>query len=213
MWVADPIERVVVAASMGTALGSTGIGIRTRATRLGNAIREELSPSIPWVWLSSAVCRLLPPVAFSRLRAQMLRLCGWSIGKRPLILGVPRFRGTGNIQSRLIIGDDVVINEGCLIELAGRVTIGDGASLGHGVHLLTANHRLGTRERRAGLLESGDITVGAGAWIGSKTVVLPNVTIGEGAVVSANSLVSRAVPANCVVAGVPAVVVVKRLPG
>ena len=143
----------------------------------------------------------------------MLRRAGWSIGKRPLILGVPRFRGTGNIQRRLTIGDDVIINEGCLIELTGSVTIGDGASLGHGVHLLTTTHRLGTRDRRAGLLASGDIRVGAGAWIGSQTVVLPNVIIGDGAVVSANSLVSKDVPPNCVVAGVPAVVVVKRLPG
>jgi maltose O-acetyltransferase len=143
----------------------------------------------------------------------MLRGAGWSIGKRALILGVPRFRGTGSIQRRLTIGDDVIINEGCLIELVGRVTLGDGASIGHGVHLLTSTHRLGTGQRRAGLLESGDITVGAGAWIGSKAIVLPNVTIGEGAVVSANSLVSRDVPPNCLVAGVPAVVVVKRLPG
>jgi maltose O-acetyltransferase len=50
----------------------------------------------------------------------------------------------------------------------------------------------------------GSITVGPDAWVGTGAVVLPGISIGEGAVVGANAVVTRDVPAYTVVAGVPA---------
>lgn len=49
------------------------------------------------------------------------------------------------------------------------------------------------------------------AWIGAKATILPSVTVGENAVVAAGAVVTKAVPANTVVAGMPAKVIKNRL--
>ena len=81
-----------------------------------------------------------------------------------------------------------------------RITVGDDAIVGYDATLLC--HEFLREEYRL-----GDVVVEAGAMIGAGAVVLPGVTIGEGARVAANSLVADDVPAGTTVAGVPAEVV------
>ena len=71
--------------------------------------------------------------------------------------------------------------------------------------LATLNHGFDADKRHD--LYPRPIKIGANAWIGSNSTVLPGVNIGENAVVAAGSVVTRDVPANAVVAGVPAKVV------
>ena len=53
----------------------------------------------------------------------------------------------------------------------------------------------------------GPVIIGNNVWIGDKATILPNVTIGDGAVIAANAVVTKDVPAYCVVAGIPAKVI------
>ncbi|MDZ7891010.1 MAG: DapH/DapD/GlmU-related protein [Rhodoferax sp.] len=63
---------------------------------------------------------------------------------------------------------------------------------------------MGTSERRAGNGTAKSITIGNGCWIGAKSIILGGVSVGPGSVVAAGSIVTRDVPANVLVAGVPA---------
>jgi maltose O-acetyltransferase len=84
------------------------------------------------------------------------------------------------------------------------VTIGNNVSFGHQVIVLTNTHDIGPASRRAATLCSKAVTIGNGAWLGARCTILPGVTIGDGAVVAAGSVVNEDVPANVLVAGVPA---------
>ncbi len=79
--------------------------------------------------------------------------------------------------------------------------------IGHDVSLLTINHAVGPRSLRAGTSFFGEIIIEDGCWLASRCTVLPGVTIGEGSIVAAGSVVTRNVPCHALVAGVPARVV------
>lgn len=103
------------------------------------------------------------------------------------------------------IGKHVFINMGCKFQDQGGIFIGDGVLIGHNVVLATLNHAM-QPERRSDMLPA-PIHIGKRVWIGSNATVLPGVTIGDGAVVAAGAVVTRDVPANMVVGGVPAKVI------
>ena len=103
------------------------------------------------------------------------------------------------------IGKHVFINMGCKFQDQGGIFIGDGVLIGHNVVLATLNHAM-QPERRSDMLPA-PIHIGKRVWIGSNATVLPGVTIGDGAVVAAGAVVTRDVPANTVVGGVPAKVI------
>ena len=99
-------------------------------------------------------------------------------------------------------GKNVFVNSGCCFQDQGGITIGDGSLIGHQVVLATLNHAL-EPDRRATTLP-GPIVIGKNVWIGAHATILQNVTIGDNAVIAAGAVVTRDVPANTVVAGVPA---------
>lgn len=100
------------------------------------------------------------------------------------------------------IGADVFINRDAYIR--PNTTIGDRVNLGPFVRLITDDHKIGSRERRAGPVSYKPIKIGDGAWIGASVTIVGGVTIGEGAVVAAGAIVVRDVPPNTLVGGVPA---------
>lgn len=102
----------------------------------------------------------------------------------------------------LIIGKNVFINSGCKVQDQGGIEIGDGTLIGHNVVLATLNHALAP-ERRGDLIPR-PIRIGKNVWIGSNAVILPGVTIGDGAVIAAGAAVTKDVPENSVAGGVPA---------
>jgi maltose O-acetyltransferase len=176
-------------------------------------VREEIRSLQPgWLALTFAL-RTLPEHSFSRLRTQVLRSNGWSIGRNTLLFGLPKVSGDGCIRDRLTIGELTFINVGCTFELNDQISIGRSVAIGHEVMLLTSTHRMGRRNLRAGSRTTAPIVIEDGAWIGSRSLILPGVTIGAGAVVAAGSVVSRDVAPNSLVAGAPAVLAVRRLPG
>ena len=103
------------------------------------------------------------------------------------------------------VGKNVFFNSGCKFQDQGGIYIGDGTLIGHNVVLATLNHSYNPAER-ANLIPA-PIHIGKNVWIGSNATVLPGVTIGDGAVVAAGAVVTKDVPANMIVGGVPAKII------
>jgi acetyltransferase-like isoleucine patch superfamily enzyme len=121
---------------------------------------------------------------FPGWRVQLLRWCGFAIGHD------------------VYIADDIIIAEE--LRSRGLLTIGDRVSMAPRITLVTTSHPNDSRIRAFAPEKTGPIVIEADAWLGAGVVVLPGVTIGRGAVVGANSVVTHDVPPLHVVAGQPA---------
>jgi acetyltransferase-like isoleucine patch superfamily enzyme len=102
----------------------------------------------------------------------------------------------------LTLGKEIFINIGCRFQDTGGITIGDGTLIGHGSTLTTLNHSVDPA-RRADMIPA-PIVIGRQVWLGASVTVVPGVTIGDGAIVAAGAVVTKDVPANTIVGGVPA---------
>jgi acetyltransferase-like isoleucine patch superfamily enzyme len=103
------------------------------------------------------------------------------------------------------VGRNVFINHACEFMDRGGITIGDDVLIGPKVNLVTISHPLDPATRRS--THCAPIVIEKGAWLGAAVSVMPGVTIGENAVVAANAVVTRDVPRNTVVGGIPARVI------
>lgn len=102
-------------------------------------------------------------------------------------------------------GQNVFLNSGCRLQDQGGIWIGDNALIGHNAVLATLNHNPDPVKR--GNLNPSRIVIGKDVWLGANVTVLPGVTIGNGAIIAAGAVVTKDVPANTVVGGVPAKVI------
>ncbi len=102
----------------------------------------------------------------------------------------------------ITVGENVFINACCHFQDHGGVTLGDGCQIGHNVVFATLNHGLSPEERP--ITYPAPIVLEKNVWVGSNATILQGVTIGENAVVAAGAVVTRDVPANTIVGGVPA---------
>lgn len=100
------------------------------------------------------------------------------------------------------LGKSVFINHACSFLDIGGIVIEDDVQIGPRVNITSENHPLDPTDRKALILKP--VTIKRHAWIGAGATILPGVTVGENAVVAAGAVVNRDVPANAVVAGIPA---------
>ncbi|MEC0093167.1 sugar O-acetyltransferase [Paenibacillus macquariensis] len=100
------------------------------------------------------------------------------------------------------IGKNVFFNAGCSFQDRGGISIGDGTMVGMNVTIATLNHGLPLATRNT--TYPSPVIIGENVWIGSNATILPGVTIGDNSVVAAGAVVTKDVPENTVVAGVPA---------
>ena len=103
------------------------------------------------------------------------------------------------------LGKNIVINSGCLFMDRGGITLEDDVFVGPKVNLITENHP--ERPSLRHNVYTRPILIRRNAWIGAAAVILPGVTIGENAIVAAGAVVTKDVPDNVIVAGVPAKVI------
>lgn len=110
-----------------------------------------------------------------------------------------------NYGKNINIGKNVFINFDCTFLALGGITIEDDVLIGPKVSIITENHPLNP-EYRKGLI-CKPILIKRNAWIGANATILAGVTIGENSVVAAGAIVSKNVPDNTVVGGVPAKII------
>lgn len=104
----------------------------------------------------------------------------------------------------LSLGAEVYLNSGCVILDSAPVRIGARTMLGPGVHIYCADHAHGAEERRRGLERALPVSIGEDVWIGGGAILVPGVTVGNGAVIGAGSVVTRDVAPGLRVVGSPA---------
>jgi maltose O-acetyltransferase len=105
----------------------------------------------------------------------------------------------------LIIDSWVFVGAGTEFDVAASVVVGPHTLLAPGVFITDHAHRhaRGRRHDEQGT-ESRPVVIGSDVWVGAKAIVLPGVTIGDGAVVGAGAVVTRDVEPYAIVVGVPA---------
>lgn len=165
---------------------------------------------VAFVEMISALVFALPRFrVLNALKSLYLRLCfGAVIGRRVVFYpGVWIFTGRN-----LMVGDDVDFARGVLVTTDGGVRIGDRVLIGYGSRILSSNHHVPPMPGRifSGGHEHAPVRIEQDVWIGSNCVILPGVTIGEGAIVAAGAVVTKDVPAFTYVGGVPARVIKQR---
>ncbi|MDT0193778.1 acyltransferase [Arthrobacter sp. AB6] len=173
----------------------------------------EAPPSIRW--------RLAKAVTTIVYRRAFRALGGGTVVVKPLVLrGVERIslgkrcaiyegawlatEGGGN----LAVGDDVYLGHDVHLHALDDVTVGSGCVIADGAYIGSSTHLQGDLSTVHG---TGPIRIGDRCFIGQRAIILGGVSIGDGAVVGAGSVVTRDVPAGATVGGAPARVLAGRL--
>jgi maltose O-acetyltransferase len=144
----------------------------------------------------------MPPTRLFALRRVLLGLAGIELAEGACICGRGWILGRG----RFALGQGSWLSPGVIVHThhEAPITIGAGCDVGPGAEFITGSHEIGSASRRAGPGTANPIIVEDGCWIGAGVRVLGGVRIGGGSVVAAGAVVTRDVPPNSLVAGVPA---------
>jgi len=103
----------------------------------------------------------------------------------------------------IYLGKSVFLNFDCVILDCNTVEIGDRTMLGPGVHIYAADHPREAEIRAKGLEMSKPVRIGADVWIGGRAIICPGVTIGDGSIIGAGSVVVQDIPAGVIAVGNP----------
>lgn len=102
-------------------------------------------------------------------------------------------------------GKNIFINKDVMFVDLGGITIEDNVLIGPRSTIVTVSHILEPSKRRG--LVTKPVIIKKNAWLGANVTICPGVTVGENAVVAAGSVVTKDVPANAVIGGVPAKII------
>lgn len=175
------------------------------ADKIRAVLKEETGQIRPQQHVLSLVSRAIPRGVGNEFRATLLRLRGIEVGEGTVVYDTPELsggelRGFGNLS----IGRNCIIGVGCMFECGDEISIGDDVTLGCQVLIITTTHELGPREHRAGRPIRNPVKVEQCAWVGSRCILLPGVTIGARGIVEPGSVVNRDVAPDSRVRGIPA---------
>lgn len=137
------------------------------------------------------------------------------IGRRCVIECWDHYRGgtTFDFSPELVIGDGSAIGDESHISCARKMVIGNHVLMGRKIFITDNNHGSSIRQEldmapdMRPLSSKGEVIIEDNVWIGEKVSIMPGVTIGKGAIVAANAVVTKDVPAYSIVGGVPAKVI------
>lgn len=136
------------------------------------------------------------------VRKWFLRCLGLKIGKNTLISRKVSFRNCSNIE----IGNGCVVNPNVLLDGRGaKIYIGNNVDIAQEANIWTLEHNPHTHESVAKAVIIEDYV-----WIGNRTIILPGATIGRDSICAAGAVITKDVPPNTIVGGVPAKVIGKR---
>ena len=144
---------------------------------------------------------LLPVRAVRKLKVFYIKKSIGHLGEgSPLYYGV-----IISCPNQVFIGDYVSIASDVRLVASsqGSITIGDRCAIASGTRIVTATHDPNVLPvSRVGINKS--VIIGEDVWIGTAAIILPGVTIHDGAIIAAGAVVTKDVPADCMVGGVPA---------
>lgn len=145
----------------------------------------------------------LAPIVSARLGVRLYRKAGVSIGHNTELRRGVYIEAPNSVQ----FGDNCFVNyDNRFINGGGdsKVLISNNVYIGPNCTFCTVSHKVGSHDQRAGENIYGDIHINSGVWIGASSTILIGVTIGEGSIIAAGSVVNRDVPSNEMWGGVPA---------
>ncbi len=162
------------------------------------SLRHQLARA---AWQASwlLLCRWTPRPLHA-WRAMILRLWGAKLGARTHVYGGARIWAPW----QLCLEDDACIAETAEIYNVAPITLGRRSVVSQGAYLCTASH---DHRLESFPLTMAPIRLGERAWVAARAIVLPGVTLGDGAVAGAGSVVTKDIPAGCTAAGNPARIV------
>ena len=140
---------------------------------------------------------------------------GTKFGEHTMLSAWNQYNGI-KYTPQIRIGEYCSFGYSTHITCCNKITIGDNVLTGMNVIISDNSHgsidfqALATPPLKRPLVSKGEVVIGNNVWIGDKVAILAGVHIGDGAIIAANAVVTKDVPANCVVGGVPAKVI-KRL--
>ena len=105
-------------------------------------------------------------------------------------------------NSSITIGNNVLLNNNCEIYSSDKITIGDDTVISNNCVIRDCDIH-----KTVGKINHKPIIIGKHVWIGTNCIILKGVTIGDGAVIGAGSIVTKDVPSRAMVAGNPAIIV------
>jgi acetyltransferase-like isoleucine patch superfamily enzyme len=168
-------------------------------------------PSPEWDATSNAIRRAMRLTAelnklsfddAAKVRAIFSELTGQKVDETFNL--IPPFYTASGLEIR--VGRKVFINQCCTIYDMGGVDIADLVMIGPNVNIITAGHPLAPSRRRA-YIEAQPIVIEKNVWVATGATIIGGVIVGENSVVAAGAVVTKDVPPNSFVAGVPAKVV------
>lgn len=109
-----------------------------------------------------------------------------------------------DVGKNIHVGEDFLTNYNVTILDVGEVIIGDYCMIGPNSTISTVNHPMTAQGRREKLSIVKPVRIGNDVWIGANCVILPGVNIGSNVIIAAGAVVTKDIPDNCVVGGVPA---------
>lgn len=143
------------------------------------------------------------------VRAEAFGLSGADIGNNVIFSPKAKLLGCKNISIKngCFLADDVSI-----IAYGEKITIGENTLIASGSTLISRNHKFNNIDKdiKEQGYQNAPIVIGDDVWIGFNCTILPGVSIGDGAVIAAHSVVTKDVPSHTVVGGVPAKEIKKR---
>jgi maltose O-acetyltransferase len=159
------------------------------------------------VWLVGLLTNWLPDNRITiRIRGIFLKPFIFKCGKNFTIAKWVQLKST----HRLEIGDNVYIASGVWLNAMGGIKIEDEVVLGPYVVISTGTHQFKNNSVRFGGTIMEPVVVGRGSWLASHVVVRAGVKIGAGVLAAANAAITKDVPDNVIVGGVPAKIIGPR---
>lgn len=137
------------------------------------------------------------------VRRFFYRLSGVKIGKGSTIHTRANFYDPRNVT----IGEDSIVGEGAVLDGRAKLTIGDHVDIASEVMIYNSQHDINDDNFGA---VNREVVIDDYVFVGPRSIVLPGVKIGRGAVVAAGAVVTKDVPPYAIVAGVPAKVIGER---